>query len=146
MYSEEYPQNLCFSISCFDFCKGIILLLCSKTSFQPGSSFPAKFTSDYFTELLIFSRPAFANKRSGNAIFSAELTVFIVCIHRIRCNGPYTGLCQLLLQPDTVLQTYPFIKSLKRKMFDEGDAIYLNCIYFRTKLYYFGFFAPDDRV
>lgn len=28
-------------------------------------------------------------------------------------------------------------------MFDKGDAIYLNCIYFRTKLYCFGFFAPD---
>ena len=28
-------------------------------------------------------------------------------------------------------------------MFDKGDAVYLKYIYFRTKLYCFGLFAPD---
>ena len=60
------------------------------------------------------------------------------------CRTSHFHIHELLLHTDTVLQTYTFIESLERDVFDERYAVYLYVVNLCTKLDGFGFLASYD--
>ena len=81
---------------------------------------------------------------NGYAIFSTESSIGVVGIYGITCHTSHSHIHGLLLHTDTVLQTYTFIESLERDMFDERYAVYLYVVSLCTEFDGFGFLASYD--
>lgn len=81
---------------------------------------------------------------NGYTIFSTESSIGVVGIYGITCHTSHSHIHELLLHTDTVLQTYTFIESLERDMFDERYAVYLYVVSLCTEFDGFGFLASYD--
>ena len=77
-------------------------------------------------------------------IFSTKFPVGIIGIDWIRRKRLNPNPGQLLLQMNTVFQTYSFVKSLKGDMFYKGDSVYLYIVDFGSEFNGFGFLASDN--
>lgn len=143
MYPKENPKYFRFPVSSFYPDQWVMLFLCSKTSFQAGSSFTAEFRPQDLTKRLIFGGSALTLKGSTYMIFCTKFPVGIIGIDWIRRKRLNPNLGQLL-QMDTVFQTYSFVKSLERDMLYERDSVYLYIVDFGSEFNGFGFLASDN--
>ena len=71
-----------------------------------------------------------AYQRNTHSILHTE---FSVGVYEIGNHVFYSHVHKLLLQTDTVFQTYTLIERFKQNVFDEGYAAYLHIIDFYTE-------------
>ena len=121
-----------------------MLLFGSEATFKPGGPFFGEFASENLPQRFIPGRPSLAYEGIEDSVFRTELSIGVIGIYRVACRTSHPHFHELLLHTDAVLQTYSFIESLERDVFDERYAVYLYIIDIRTELDGFGFLASYD--
>ena len=121
-----------------------MLFLSTETSFQSGCPFLAEFGTKLLPLLLILCGLSFSDERGRYPMRCTIFPVFIGSINGIGCNSFDLLSHEPLVQVDTFLQADTLIKRIERKMFDEGNSIYLYIVDFGSELDTPGFLSTDN--
>lgn len=126
-YSGAY--DFCFSVPYLDLYQGVMLLVCTKAPFQTCGTLPAEMGTQYPPQLLILCRVSLAHKGVRYPPFRTVFPICIVSIDGIGNSGSYFPPGQSLLEIDTFLQAYPFIKGIEGKILDLSIYAQLTSAY-----------------
>lgn len=121
-----------------------MLFLSTETSFQSGCPFLAELGTKLLSLLLILCGLSFSDERGRYPMRRTISPVFIGSVNGISCNSLDLLSHEPLVQVDTFLQADTLIKRIERKMFDEGNPVYLYIVDFGTKLDTPGFLSTND--